>query len=207
MTGFSRIILPAIAAIACLWAAAMPASAFQYYQPNLSDPAYTACKTDNECMVITPACSAPITVNRRHFTEASIWFRHISQYKDCPTSMELPKVISKQCVKNRCTIETTQPEPPKPDNSKQAKDPHYCDTDDECTVVLGDCCVKNFVNTKNAPEMRAQIKYNERLATCFYPDRRHVKNLRCENHQCTADLEVPSEMRDLTHHSKDACEQ
>ena len=197
----------AFAVLFCLCAAIGAARAFNYFQPNMADPIYTQCKTDDECLVIHPACSAPITVNRRHFQVVYTWYRHISQYKNCPEDMDLPKVTKKQCLKNRCTLEMTQPEPPKPDTSKQALDPHYCDTTEECTVVLGDCCVKNFVNTKSAPHMQAEIKAKENLATCFFPDRRHVKNLRCENHLCTAELEVPSELRDLSHRSKDKCEQ
>jgi hypothetical protein len=197
----------ALFALACI---AVPARAYELHEPHLVDPAYTQCLTDKECAIVEPACSAPITVNQRHFIQVDIWFKHLSRNIQCPSLTSLPKVVKKQCVKHRCTLELSQPEPPKPDAPKpappegaMAKDPHYCDKNEDCTVVLGDCCEKNFVNTVSAPDLQAQITANERLATCFFADHRHVKNLRCENHQCTADLEVPSELPDPTHHSKD----
>ena len=207
MTPFSR---AAAAACIMLILAAMPALAShrgQQSQPKLADPAYTACKTDKECLVVRPACSAPIAINAGRYEEVNRWFEHIRPLQKCADWLPFIEVKKKACIKNRCALELEAAKPPEPDNSPQAKDPTYCETDSECTVVLGDCCVKNFVNTKNAPRMRAEIKAKEHLANCFYPDRRHVQNLRCESHKCTAELEVPSQLPDPTHSLKDKCEQ
>ena len=201
MTARFRCFFIAAIALGAILALAAPARAGG--PPLLADPAYTACHTDEECKIIEPPCSAPITVNLRHYAAVDLWFQQNRQKSQC--MINLPRVIKKACVRNRCTLELTQPLPP--DTSKQAQDPHYCDKNEECTVVLGDCCVKNFVNATSAPQMESQIRANERFATCFYPDRRRVKNLRCENHQCTADLEVPSELPDPTHRTKDKCVQ
>jgi hypothetical protein len=210
VTSFSR--AAAVALILFLLMASLPAAAARHTprQPKLADPSYTECKADYDCLIVRPACSAPIVVNGRRYEEVHAWFEYIRPLQKCADWLPNLEVKKKACVRNRCTIEVEQaapPVPPEPDNSPQAKDPHYCDTDKECTVVLGDCCVKNFVNTKNAPRLRAEIKAKEHLANCFFPDRRHVQNLRCENHQCTAELEVPSELPDPTHSLKDKCEQ
>jgi hypothetical protein len=196
----------------CICAAT--ARAYQYPTPLLADPAYTQCHKDTDCKVVHPACSAPITVNRRHFDQVDLWARRTARHQSCPALTALPKVVSNKCVKQRCTLELIQPAPPAPGPAvpppavvNKPADMHFCEKDADCTVVLGDCCVKNFVNTASAPDLAADIKEHERLATCFFPDRRHVKNLRCENHQCTADLEVPNEMPDPTHSTKDKCEQ
>jgi hypothetical protein len=176
-------------------------------KPELTDPSYTSCRMREECLVVRPPCSAPITVNVAHFEEVHRWFEYLRPFHTCADWIPLPDVKTNSCIKNRCTLELTEPKAPEPDNSPQAKDEHYCDKDRDCTVVLGDCCVKNFVNTKNADRLRAEIRDKALLATCFYPDRRHVKNLRCEEHKCTADLEVPLELPDPTHMSKMRCEQ
>ncbi|TAL31160.1 MAG: hypothetical protein EPN97_11275 [Alphaproteobacteria bacterium] len=207
MTAFFR---AALLILIMIPLAAAPAGGTRYKphsKPNLADPSYTACKTDNECLIVRPACSAPLAVNAHRFKEVDAWFEYMRPFYKCADWLSQLDVKKKACVKNRCTVELAQAVPPEPDNSPQAKDPNYCDTDSECTVVLGDCCVKSFVNTKNAPRMRAEIKAKEHLANCFFPDRRHVQNLRCENHKCTAELEVPSELPDPTHSLKDKCEQ
>jgi hypothetical protein len=173
-------------------------------KPDLADPAYTSCRTDDECLIVRPVCSAPLVVNARRFQEVQAWYEYMRPFYKCADWLPPLDVKKKACVRNRCTVELAQAEP---DNSPQAKDPYYCDTDSECTVVLGDCCVKSFVNTKNAPRLRAEIKAKEHLANCFFPDRRHVQNLRCEKHKCTAELEVPSQLPDPTHSLKDKCEQ
>lgn len=210
MTPFSRAAAAAFIMVLLLATAATSGSAARYTphrQPKLADPAYTVCKEDYECLVVRPACNAPLAINIRRFEEVRAWFEYIRPLQKCADWLPYMEVKKKACVKNRCTLELEEAKPPEPDNTPQAKDPNYCDKDSECTVVLGDCCVKNFVNTKNAPRLRADIKAKEQLANCFYPDRRHVRNLRCEKHKCTAELEVPSELPDPTHSLKDKCEQ
>lgn len=192
-------------ALLCGMLSLKPALADQ--RPNLADPGYTFCEANTDCKIIHPRCSAPITVNQRHYIETDMWFRHEDQYKSCDDSLALPEVKSNSCVNHRCALELTAPVPQKPDNSKQAKDPTYCDKDDECAVVLGDCCEKRFYNTKNAPRIQADINYHTSPSACFFPDRRHVANLRCEKHKCTADLIVPPELDDPDHNLKGHCEQ
>lgn len=208
MTPFSR--AAAAVFLVILLTAAMPAIASRpvpQTKPDLSNPVYTACKLDNECIVLRPACSAPIAINALRYEEVSAWFEHLRPLQKCADWVPQLDVKKRACVQNRCTLEFEPAKPPEPDNSPQAKDPHYCEKNSECTVVLGDCCTKSFVNAKNAPRMRAEIKANEHLAKCFYPDRRRVKNLRCEENKCTADLEVPSQLPDPTHRLTSKCEQ
>ncbi len=193
-------------------AASLPAAADAPLtgRPDLTNPAYTLCQKDDECLAVSPACAAPVAVNTRYYGQVYLWYKRLSERMTCDTSLTLPRVKSEQCVQHRCTLELIKPEAPKPANAKLLENPSYCDADDECRALIltDDCCVKHFVNKDSTPRMEAEIKAKAVLTTCFNFDRRHVTHLRCENHQCTGDLEVPNEAVDDSRHTgKDRCEQ
>jgi hypothetical protein len=172
-------------------------------QPPNPDAPYM-CVKDQDCTVVHPPCSAPLTVNYHYRAQMEAQYDQVRHYYHCADWIELPEVKSLSCIEHRCKAVLG---PPVPDTSPQAKDPHYCDKDSECEVLLGPCCSKDFVNSKSAPKLRKKAAEDPAQKTCFFPDRRHVQHLRCEKHQCTADLEVPLELPDDNHSLKDKCEQ
>jgi hypothetical protein len=189
---------------------ALPARASQKHHPNQPPPPNMdepyLCGKDADCTIVRPPCGAPISINKRNYARVNKSYEIMRPYYKCADWIPIPEAKGVTCLQNRCKALLGEA---KPDTSPQAKDAHYCDEDKECQVVLGECCEKNFVNSKNAPKLRRKVEEEKTDAImCFHPDRRHVKNLRCEKHQCTADLEIPEELMDDSNHSlKDKCEQ
>jgi hypothetical protein len=176
--------------------------------PNLADPVYNVCRSSDDCAIVRPPCGAPLGVNKPHEDEVNGWYNFLRPSTKCADWITLPEAKDVICVKNRCVVELAE-SGSSPDASPYEKDPGYCEKNEDCTTVVlqEDCCVKHFVNTVQAERVRRQLfdKRYERI--CPSIDRRHVKDLRCENNKCTADLEVPLELPGMLLKLKAKCEQ
>ena len=179
---------------------------FRHPQLNLSDPVYTVCRATADCTVVNPPCGAPIAVNKVHEDEVNSWYDSLRPSLKCADWIKLPYVKGISCVKNRCAAELTD-EPVDP--SPYVKDPGYCEKNEDCTTVVlpEDCCDKHFVNQQSAAGLHKKLYNNRFTRMCRTIDRRHVKNLRCENNRCAGDLEVPLELPGSLMKMRGQCEQ
>jgi hypothetical protein len=182
--------------------AAAPAAA---ERPNLADPAYTVCRASTDCAIVYPPCGAPAAVNKPHERQVAAWYDHLRPHAQCAPWLKLPEAGALSCVKNRCTVALVE----EPKDAPPEEDRRVCESDADCVAVVewDDCCDKHFINGKYADRLRAEIEYNKRIRFCPAFDRRHVKNLRCENRQCTADLEAPLELPGMLLKLRGKCEQ
>jgi hypothetical protein len=171
--------------------------------PNLSEKTYSICKTDDECVVVTPPCAAPMAFNKKSQLFLQGYFNRLAGNVTCADWVKVAQAKKTACVEERCTIELTEPKTPPPKTAFE-KEPQYCEKDSDCETVIGDCCEASFLNKTHALKMRADMVFaKDAPKTCFQYDRRKVLNLRCENKKCTADLEVPLELDYLPHELKD----
>jgi hypothetical protein len=171
--------------------------------PNLIDPQYTVCQRDDECVVVTPPCAAPMTFNKKHQLFLQGYFSGTATSFACPDWLKIPRVKKTECVKQKCAIELTEPQPPPP-QTKFDTEPQYCEKDSDCETVIGDCCAASFYNHTHAFHKRAEMEYKKDAPkSCFGIDKRKVVNLRCQDKKCTADLEVPLELDYQPHELKD----
>ena len=162
--------------------------------PNLSEQMYNKCKTDDECVVVTPPCGTPMTFNKQSQLFMQGYFNAVGGSFTCADWLKVPQVKKTSCVKERCAIELTEPLPRQPQTEFE-KQPQYCEKDSDCETVIGDCCEASFLNKIHADRMRAAREFAKNTPKiCLLYDRRKVLNLRCENKKCTADLEVPLQL-------------
>lgn len=187
--------------------AAAPALAATPKRPNLADPVYTVCRASPDCVVVHPPCGVPIAVNRPHEKEVTAWYDRLRPQMQCADWLEIPEAGAVTCVKNRCAVELLEPAAEKPAPAPP-EDRAWCAQDADCVTVVewDDCCNKHFINQKYADRLRAEIEYNRRIKFCPAYDRQHVKNLRCENNRCTADLEAPLELPGMLLKLRGKCE-
>jgi hypothetical protein len=162
--------------------------------PNLSEPMYSKCKTDDECVVVTPPCGTPMTFNKKSQLFLQGYFNALGGSFVCADWLKVPRVKKTSCVKERCAIELTEPMTRPPQTSFD-KEPQYCEKDSDCETVINECCEASFLNKPHADRMRADSEFAKNAPKiCHHYDRRKVLNLRCEDKKCTADLEVPLQL-------------
>ncbi|MEZ0262607.1 MAG: hypothetical protein ACAH80_16500 [Alphaproteobacteria bacterium] len=158
--------------------------------PNMaSDPAYFACAVDSDCAAANPPCGRLKAFNRQYRREVQEWYDYVRPKSECNQTFDQLR-MAPVCEHNKCMMREMDEDHP----SRDA--PNYCEINEQCVVLTGRCGVKITVNRWHAAETQEKIGSAE-APGCGATDTREVTNLRCEKHQCKADVAAPTGETDV----------
>ena len=165
-----------------------------YPRPKLEEPKYYTCTEDKNCVTASLPCGRIVVLNTTYQKDVQGWADFVSPRYQCLASVAPQKADNISCKENVCRGDISQASPileDKPIN----RNPAYCESIDDCAVVLGPCYKKIVVN--KIYKKRLQEEYDKvrdmHMEQCFFPDNRTVERLHCNKNTCEADLKVPDQ--------------
>lgn len=165
-----------------------------YPRPSLENPKYYVCKENKNCTTATMPCGRVVILNSAFEKEVQGWSDFVSPRFQCLATAGRQKAENIACVQGVCKGDIT-PVQTKLEDTPIHRNPAYCESIDDCAVVLGPCYKKIVVNKIYQEQLQRDYDHAREInmEKCFFPDNRTVERLHCEEHTCKADLKIPDE--------------
>jgi hypothetical protein len=175
-----RAIILSIAVTAFLIAGSATAAAPK--PPDWAAPELHACASDDDCASVNPPCGALLSVNRAYREEVQHWYDYVRPSFNCAVNANAARVAP-ACRHSRCAMAPLERKAPDRD------DPAYCEHDDQCVAVVGECGKTAAVNVWHEAEARHRLG-TPGQGVCADENPVAPANVRCEEHRCQADFPV-----------------
>lgn len=209
MKKFSKKFFPALFALLALIAplyahAAEKAVPGIYHRPTLEDKKYYVCREDKHCATASLPCGRIVVLNTRYQKEVQGWSDFVEPRFKCLATSGRQKADKIHCdlggnkdpdAAGVCRGEITEVARTLSPDNPLAKNQSYCETIDDCAVVVGPCGKKIIVNKqlKNPLQKDYDNIRDLHMEKCLYPDNRTVERLHCRKNTCEADLKIPDQ--------------